>query len=509
MASTSRQPAYGLAKALAQDVPSPPVAQAAAWAKLYPGPASPVRSQPPVYINLAQGVPSNLPSREMRDRMAQEAAKDAHHGYSAPSGRLLDALSSRMNAVYRDGRSHGAGAVTPRDICLTAGCNMASEFAFRTIANVNANEAIVLPTPFYFNHSMQLLGLSIEPVPLPCAPPAYLPSVQDFVALLAKHAQDPTLPRIKGITIVSPNNPTGAILPASLVSQFARVCKAEGIALILDETYRDFLVDEQGRQIKPHDLFEDSIADEAQWEWRDTVISLYSFSKAFAIPGHRLGAMVAHPSLISYLTQAKPSTAGDDSVQQWTEFGPLSKALDNTLICAPRLDVQEAVAWALEDPAEQEWRNQVALALRRRAQRLRAAFEREMRGAAQDPADASGDAATGWEIESVGGYYAFVTHPFADVSSTAVAKGLAVLVGLGVLPGDYFVPAASAAATEDPRQTGNGKYQWAERDEAVGSRRIRLSLANVKDEELLDEVPKRMMLLTRLWAEKGQGWGIA
>lgn len=342
---------------------------------------------------------------------------------------------------------------------------------------------------------MQLLGLAISPIALKCHSPSYLPSVDDFVALLDKHRQDATLPKIKGIALVTPNNPTGAIYPAELISAFASVCRREKIALILDETYRDFLVDEQGQQKKPHDLFLDP-------SWRDTVIHLYSFSKSFAIPGHRLGAIVAHPSLISYAASKQDhSTTADDASaqqqqqqqQQWTEFGPLAKALDNTIICAPRFDTQEAVAWAIDDAGEQEWRKNTALALRRRAERLRAALASATTtskdGGGNDLLAATEGAAAGWTVESVGGYYAFVTHPFDQVGSVVVARGLALLVGLGVLPGSYFMP---QDASEDK----------------IGAKRIRISLANVKDESLLDEVPQRMAALSALWKEKGQGWGV-
>src|SRR5690606_38131370 len=68
---------------------------------------------------------------------------------------------------------------------------------------------------------------------------------------------------------------------------------------------------------QPHDLF-------SQAGWQDRLIGLYSFSKSFCIPGHRLGAI----------------TAGEKAVEQ------IAKIMDNLQICAPRA-AQAAVARAL------------------------------------------------------------------------------------------------------------------------------------------------------------------
>jgi aspartate/methionine/tyrosine aminotransferase len=58
----------------------------------------------------------------------------------------------------------------------------------------------------------------------------------------------------------------------------------------------------------PHHLF-------AKDDWQSSLIQLYSFSKSYCLPGHRLGAIIA----------------GRDVVAQ------LAKVIDNIQICAPRV----------------------------------------------------------------------------------------------------------------------------------------------------------------------------
>jgi len=126
------------------------------------------------------------------------------------------------------------------------------------IALCQSGDEVILPTPWYFNNAMVLSQLSISLLPLPCSPPFFLPSPSIARSLIT--------PRTKAIVLVSPNNPTGAIYPKELLKEFAELAKKKGIALVLDETYREFA---EGR---PHDLFEDQ-------EWRDCLIHLFSFSK--------------------------------------------------------------------------------------------------------------------------------------------------------------------------------------------------------------------------------------
>ena len=84
-----------------------------------------------------------------------------------------------------------------------------------------------------------------------------------------------------------------------------KLCQSRGIWLILDETYRDFLPLDQDL---PHPLF-------SQEKWQDTLIQLYSFSKSYCLPGHRLGAITAGPEMVFQL----------------------AKIIDNIQICAPRI----------------------------------------------------------------------------------------------------------------------------------------------------------------------------
>ncbi len=83
----------------------------------------------------------------------------------------------------------------------------------------------------------------------------------------------------------------------------------------MDETYRDF----DSRTGAPHDLFADP-------DWDDTLIQLYSFSKAYRLTGHRVGAMVASRRLLA----------------------EVEKFLDTVTICPAQLG-QHAALWGMRN----------------------------------------------------------------------------------------------------------------------------------------------------------------
>lgn len=127
------------------------------------------------------------------------------------------------------------------------------------LALAEPGDEIILPSPWYFNAHMTVEQLGLSLVPLACAAPAFLPSVHDCARLVT--------PKTKAIVLITPNNPTGAVYPRELLRDFARLAREHNVALVLDETYRDFVA-----AGPPHDLF-------AETDWPAYLIHLFSFSK--------------------------------------------------------------------------------------------------------------------------------------------------------------------------------------------------------------------------------------
>ena len=320
-------------------------------------------------------MPGYPPHPDLLQRLGDAARSREAAAYGDILGDTLlrSAYAADVSAIY-DGR------IGAENVAITAGCNQA--FFVVALALARAGDAVMLPTPWYFNHKMALDMLGIEAVALPChAKNGFVPDVTD-----ARRALND---RVRAIVLVTPNNPTGAVYAPETIVAFRDLCAERNIPLILDETYRDFI----SADASPHECLAEPDV------WAKTVIQLYSFSKAYCIPGHRAGAIVADTSTLA----------------------ELAKIMDTLQICAPRVP-QLVLPWAIE--ALREWREGNRQEISRRA----AAFTRVI------------DTLDGWSIGSIGAYFAYVAHPFRDGTDAEICEWLAAERGVLCLPGGYFGP---------------------------------------------------------------------
>ena len=327
-------------------------------------------------INVSQAAPVDSPPLGLRQALADAALNNPQaHLY----GPVLGMPELRAEVAAQWSASYG-GRVTPEQVAITQGCNQAFSAVLATLAG--AGDEVILPTPWYFNHKMWLDMAGVTTVPLPTGP-GLIPSAADAARLITA--------RSRALVLVSPNNPGGAEYPAATLMAFRDLARSHGLALIVDETYRDF----DSRSDRPHDLFTDP-------DWADSFIQLYSFSKAYRLTGHRVGAVVA-------------------SAERLAE---VEKFLDTVAICPGQLG-QIAALWGLQNLSQWLAGERAEILARRAAMR-------------------SGFAAlSDWKLLGCGAYFAYVEHPF-PLASDALCKRLVSDAGLLMLPGTMFQPEASA-----------------------------------------------------------------
>lgn len=350
-------------------VAPPPVAEVYGWidGREFP-PDKPL-------LDVSQAVPGYPPDAALTDHLAGLVSDPATSLYTDIHGvmPLRTALAAHTAALY-------GGAIEPGEVAITAGCNQA--FCLAIMALAAPGDEVILPVPYYFNHRMWLDMQGVTPVYMPFhEDQGGVPDPADVAALVT--------PRTRAIVLTTPNNPTGAVFDHAVMDAFFEAAKAHGIALVVDETYRDFLT--AGRP--PHGLF-------ARPDWRETLVHLYSFSKVYCLTGYRAGAIIAGDTLLSQEI----------------------KAMDCISICAPAIG-QVAALFGLEHLAG--WRADKRALMADRVEALRLAFRRN-------------DMA--YEVVSAGAYFAYLKHPFGDTPSTQVARRLADDHNVLCIPGGMFGP---------------------------------------------------------------------
>jgi aspartate/methionine/tyrosine aminotransferase len=361
----------------------PPVMEARRWLLGVTHPAD----RP--LINVSQAAPVESPPLGLRQALAEAALNDPNaHLYGPVLGlpALREEIASQWSAAY-------GGRIAAAQVAITQGCNQAFTAIMATLAG--PGDEVILPTPWYFNHKMWLDMASVTTVPLDTGA-TLIPDAEAAAALITD--------RTKAIVLVSPNNPGGVEYPAETLRAFRDLARDRGLALIVDETYRDF----DSRTGAPHDLFTDP-------DWPETFIHLYSFSKAYRLTGHRVGAVVASEARLA----------------------EVEKFLDTVAICPGQLG-QIGALWGMRNLGQWVAGERDEILSRRRA--MTEGFH----------------ALPGWKLLGCGAYFAYVEHPF-DIASDALCKRLVSEASLLMLPGTMFQPEGSAA----------------------GKRQIRIAFANV------------------------------
>ncbi len=322
-------------------------------------------------LDLSQAAPSFPPAEVVIERIAAAAHEPEAGSYTPQQGlkALRASFADDLSLVYD-------ADISADSVLITAGCNQA--FCVVASALTSPGDEALLIAPFYFNHDMwlRLEGVQVQ----------HLDPGPDFVPD-PNHADRLLTDKTRLITLVSPGNPTGVTIPKEVIHGFADLARRRGIALIVDETYRSFRDEQSGA----HELFDNP-------DWDDHVISLHSFSKDFAIPGYRCGAVVGGSGIIT------------ESL----------KILDCVAISAPRIGQEAALAGLLH---AQEWRlEQVA-----RISELENQFLAAM-----------GDQPGGFEVVASGAYFGWVRHPRSDLTTAEVVKRLVLDHDVLVIPGTAF-----------------------------------------------------------------------
>ncbi len=130
---------------------------------------------------------------------------------------------------------------------------------------------------------------------------------------IAKHITN----RTRAIFINSPHNPTGKVLETQDLHAIFSLAESHGLKIISDEAYEHINFTREG---SPTSIYHCS----GVWDPKK-LISVYSFSKSYAMPGLRLGyTVIEDPTLHEAMQKIlRCTTNGINSVTQWAGVAAL------------------------------------------------------------------------------------------------------------------------------------------------------------------------------------------
>lgn len=207
-------------------------------------------------------------------------------------------------AIARHYRERYGVGVSPDNILVTNGTSPAMVLLFSAL--LNPGEEIILSNPCYacYPNIVDFVG----------GVPRFVDVFEeDGFQYRPRNIEERLGPKVKGVLINSPSNPTGNLIPPDQMEELVEVV-GERALIISDEIYHGLVYAGGERSIL---------------EFTDRCFVLNGFSKLYAMTGWRLGYIISPPEFVR----------------------PLQKIQQNIMICANSF-VQWAGIAALEETAE-------------------------------------------------------------------------------------------------------------------------------------------------------------
>jgi len=243
----------------------------------------------PQAIRLEVGEPDQVTPEHVIAAAAADAAA-GHTGYTSSVGsdELREALAEKVTRV--NGR-----VTTPDEVIVTHGAMHGLAMALQTL--LGPGEEVLVPDPEFPNWRMAAVAAGARVGTYRTDPAVgFVPRPEDVASAVG--------PRTRAIVVCSPNNPTGAVYPPEVLAGILEVARRHDLWVLSDECYEAFPFE------RPH-------AGLTSLDVDGRVLSFFSFSKAHAMTGWRVGYVVVPDphvrELLEHLAEASvacPSTVG-------------------------------------------------------------------------------------------------------------------------------------------------------------------------------------------------------
>lgn len=246
-------------------------------------------------ISLAIGDPeANTPSEIVEAAYASMRSGDVHYVPSPGTPGVRRAISEKVR------RKNGINAAPSETIFLTT--KLAVYAAL--FAVLELGDEVLVPDPGYFYS---------EPVILSGGKPIRYALSEDY-SLNLDRIKEKATSKTRAILVNSPSNPTGRVLGKSELRELYDFCADKEIFIISDDAYEDLVYGGSSH-----------VAVGSLESKPETVVSIFSLSKSYAMTGWRAGYAVASEKVV-YL---------------------INKYLENAITCFPPF-IQKASEYALD-----------------------------------------------------------------------------------------------------------------------------------------------------------------
>ncbi|HEV8215842.1 MAG TPA: aminotransferase class I/II-fold pyridoxal phosphate-dependent enzyme, partial [Gemmatimonadaceae bacterium] len=220
-------------------------------------------------------------------------------------------------------QKNGLPGITAHDVFLTNGAMHALYVAFGAL--LADGDEVIIPDPMWTEVAENIRLAGGVPVRVPVeAANDYGYDPETIVAAIT--------PATRAIFVNSPHNPTGAVLPRETLGSIVDLARDNDLWIVSDEAYEDVV----------YDPFEHRSIGSVAGDWADRVISVFSFSKSYAMSGLRVGYIATRSPILRQRIQKllRCTINGVNSLAQWSGMAAVTGPQDQLRVMRAEYEVR-------------------------------------------------------------------------------------------------------------------------------------------------------------------------
>lgn len=243
-----------------------------------------LRERGEAVINLGIGEPKNkTPIAAMLASGAKLSSGEVK--YTPPDG-----LPSMKKAVIRYTEENYDRLVAPENVIVTNGAKQSLYNIFYSI--LNPQDEVIIVAPYWVSYPEMIRMCMGIPVVVTPEDGTFTPRFEDIERAVTSST--------RAIVINSPNNPSGAIYPAELISKVVDLCERKGIYMVCDDIYHKLTFN--GNVAPPAYSFTKKDIEDSH------IIVVNGVAKLYGMTGFRIGWVVAPRQLVRVMTNVLAQT---------------------------------------------------------------------------------------------------------------------------------------------------------------------------------------------------------
>ena len=252
-------------------------------------------------VNMGIGEPKNkTPITAILSSATRLSGGDVK--YTPPDG-----MPSLKKAIIRYTEENYDRIVTPENVIVSAG---AKQSIFNILYSLlNPQDEVIILAPHWVSYPEMVKMVYGVPVIVTPEDGTFIPKMHEIEEAVTSYT--------KAIIVNSPNNPSGAVFPPSLIAEIVEFCERKKIFLIMDDIYHKLVFD--GVKAEPAYHFSNKDIEDTM------VIVVNGVAKLYGMTGFRIGWVIANRKLVEVMTNVQSQiTSCTSSVLQSAAEGALT-----------------------------------------------------------------------------------------------------------------------------------------------------------------------------------------